>query len=298
MAGYKKYGDFIRDPFPARKTHQKVSAPALAGPRSRPGPAGRTASVRLKPRHVKDLERQLAASRLKLAKAQDQIHLLREAVKVLRVQRDNAEFERSRMTLKFRSWRDTILGGVIVQLERVSRSAPVASAYFEAAVRRLGALVTGRLKDYREKRGLSQALLNEDRALILASGLFDARFYRAGNKDIDFDTIGVDPLDHYLIHGCREGREPNGFFNSMWYLSTYPEVEGSRRNPLAHYVSAGAAMGYAPSPAFDVSWYRQVNATELRNGMTVAQHYKTKPINHRPATEPAEAILRDTEAKR
>ena len=43
--------------------------------------------------------------------------------------------------------------------------------------------------------------------LLQRSGLFDAEWYLANNKDVA--DAGFDPLRHYVTHGALEGREPN-----------------------------------------------------------------------------------------
>jgi hypothetical protein len=45
-------------------------------------------------------------------------------------------------------------------------------------------------------------------ALLKRSALFDADWYRNHYEDIAKE--GIDPLLHYVMHGAREGREPNG----------------------------------------------------------------------------------------
>lgn len=254
-------------------------------------------SVRQPPKTVKALNAELAAAQSELSTRDHQLRLLREAVKTLRSQRDAAEIDRARATMKLRSWRDTMLGALVVRLEGVSRRFPRVSAYVSYGIGLLGAALTLKVRDYREKRRVSRAILNEDRALILASGLFDERYYLTQNPDIDLSAQSFDALDHYLIHGAQEGRNPNSGFDSFWYLATYPEVEVSRRNPLAHYVHSGAAMDYAPNPAFDVRWYRAVHASELQGGVLPLQHFNARPAYAKPATEPSLSILRETETR-
>lgn len=273
-----------------------VAAPGLKGRRPRKSaPSGAMKSRRLAPKRVRDLEADLAAARSRVDAQANQIRLLREALKSVCAQRDAAELERARSTMKLRSWRDTILGGLVVRLEAFSARAPRLAAYAAAGLGLLGAVLTLRLRDHREKKRRSRALLDEDRALIMASGLFDAEYYLAKNPDISLKQDGLTALDHYVVHGADEGRNPNSAFDSFWYLATYPEVETTRRNPLAHYVHGGAGMEYAPNPGFDVSWYRMAHAAELRGGITPLQHFHGRPAHVKPATEAAIAILRDTE---
>ena len=124
------------------------------------------------------------------------------------------------------------------------------------------------------------------RALIAASGVFDAGWYRAryGGED----RIGADPLGHYLRRGAERGFDPSPLFWTAWYAGRHPasrrfgggplahyliglgsgpnpifddahyRAQGDlppRVSPLAHYIATGAAEGRDPHPLFDTDWY-------------------------------------------
>ena len=84
---------------------------------------------------------------------------------------------------------------------------------------------------------------HEDRLIVEMSGLFDPEWYLAQNPDI----AGLDPLDHYLKHGGREGRAAGPGFDSASYLYRYPDVAVAGLNPIVHYVRYGAKEGRTPS---------------------------------------------------
>jgi hypothetical protein len=73
---------------------------------------------------------------------------------------------------------------------------------------------------------------------------FDATFYLASHPDVA--ASGMDPLDHFLITGWREGRDPTPGFSVRDYLDTYPDVDAVGINPFAHYLLAGRAEGRLP----------------------------------------------------
>lgn len=75
------------------------------------------------------------------------------------------------------------------------------------------------------------------------AGEFDADFYLAANPDVA--RAGIDPLDHFLQHGWREGRDPNRRFSLKDYLDANPDVAEAGINPFVHYVVAGRAEGRA-----------------------------------------------------
>lgn len=90
-------------------------------------------------------------------------------------------------------------------------------------------------------------------AIVLRSNLFDEDWYRICNPDII--SAGLDPLEHFLTQGWREGRNPNLYFDTSAYLTANPDVAGTDLNPLLHYILGGEAEGRAPGPLFDPAWY-------------------------------------------
>lgn len=82
----------------------------------------------------------------------------------------------------------------------------------------------------------------DDLALIEQSGLFSADWYLRHYDDVC--QAGVDPLQHYLKDGGREGRDPGPGFNSAHYLTQCPQAEASGWPPLLHYLKAGKRLGH------------------------------------------------------
>ena len=80
--------------------------------------------------------------------------------------------------------------------------------------------------------------------ILRTSGLFDTAWYLEAYPDVA--ARKVDPLEHYIRHGVREGRDPNRLFSSNWYLANNPDVGESGLNPLAHFVLRGAKEGRNP----------------------------------------------------
>ena len=81
------------------------------------------------------------------------------------------------------------------------------------------------------------------RERTLAAKEFDAAFYLAANVDVA--RTGVDPLDHFLASGWREGRDPNASFSVKDYLENYPDIAAADVNPFVHFLSAGRSEGRA-----------------------------------------------------
>ncbi|MDP5149787.1 hypothetical protein [Rheinheimera baltica] len=77
--------------------------------------------------------------------------------------------------------------------------------------------------------------------LIKSSGLFDADWYLSQYSDVK--NAGMSPLQHYLLFGGFEGRNPNKDFDSAWYLTNYSDVSEQNINPLLHYIKFGRQEG-------------------------------------------------------
>ena len=67
------------------------------------------------------------------------------------------------------------------------------------------------------------------------------QFYLTANPDVS--AIGMNPLDHYLQFGWREGRDPSESFSTSSYLDANPDVELAGVNPLLHYLMFGYGEG-------------------------------------------------------
>lgn len=84
--------------------------------------------------------------------------------------------------------------------------------------------------------------------------LLDADWYMKMHADVA--TSGMSALEHYCVHGWREGRDPHPLFANDWYLQQNPDVMGSgRTNPLDHYLQFGWREGRWPNPVFDPRAY-------------------------------------------
>lgn len=73
------------------------------------------------------------------------------------------------------------------------------------------------------------------------SELFDADYYLSTYEDVR--AAGINPLQHYIEQGWREGRDPSAGFSTKAYLDNYPDVRLRRINPLIHYLRHGYYEG-------------------------------------------------------
>jgi len=91
---------------------------------------------------------------------------------------------------------------------------------------------------------------------------FDPTYYGTVNPDL----TGLSAADleyHWLNHGRYEGRNPNAFFNTSFYTSTYPDVVASGQNPLTHFALWGMNEGRLPASTFSTG-----NVSETGGVMT------------------------------
>ena len=83
-----------------------------------------------------------------------------------------------------------------------------------------------------------------DPEMTLAARAFDARWYLATYPDVA--AFGDDPLEHFMAHGWREGRDPSRTFSVTAYLAAFPQVADAGLNPLVHYLRNGRPKVFAP----------------------------------------------------
>ncbi|MBO9420308.1 hypothetical protein J7481_12455 [Labrenzia sp. R4_2] len=106
--------------------------------------------------------------------------------------------------------------------------------------------------------------------------LFDNDFYIASYPDVA-DAIASGLLqsaeDHFFGFGFTEGRDPNPYFDTSYYIEQNPDVAAAGLNPLAHYVQFGESEGRKPSALFDPGYYAQQNPDVSASGVRLLEHY-------------------------
>lgn len=108
-----------------------------------------------------------------------------------------------------------------------------------------------------------------DLPIVQASGLVDPNYYLINANDVH--AAKVDPVEHYCRFGWREGRGPNIYFDTAWYISTNPDLARLRVNPIVHYVLVGEPQDRRPVPYFEPAWYRQTHG--VPPGSTALGHF-------------------------
>lgn len=80
--------------------------------------------------------------------------------------------------------------------------------------------------------------------LAVAARGFDRRFYL--RSYVDVAESGIDPLQHFMEFGWREGRDPSPDFSVSAYLAAFPEVAASGANPFVHFLTHGRPNAVLP----------------------------------------------------
>ena len=106
------------------------------------------------------------------------------------------------------------------------------------------------------------------------SHLVNETFYRSKNPDVA--AAGVDPTAHYYSNGHLEGRDPNWWFDTSFYLANNADVASAQLasglNPLEHFMTSGN-LTRDPMSLFDTSFYLQTNPDVAAAGINPLIHY-------------------------
>lgn len=87
--------------------------------------------------------------------------------------------------------------------------------------------------------GRLPAPAQEDRELVRSA--FDVNHYLRSNPDLK--ALEIEPLEHFLTWGWREGRDPVPWFSTRDYLAARPELARADVNPFAHFLRNGGRPG-------------------------------------------------------
>ncbi|SDN39118.1 hypothetical protein [Ensifer sp. YR511] len=74
---------------------------------------------------------------------------------------------------------------------------------------------------------------------------FDAEYYMAANPDVAAGW-NAPAIDHFSQFGWKEGRRPNAWFDSSFYLQQYADIRNGGLNPFEHWRGWGYAEGRKP----------------------------------------------------
>lgn len=103
-------------------------------------------------------------------------------------------------------------------------------------------IAVGRAKGYRGHPWIDDPDVD---AIAAMRALFDSGFYLANSPDVA--AASVDPFEHFLEFGWKEGRNPAPWFRFDDYLQMNPELRTANDNPFSHYALVGRPAGLLPA---------------------------------------------------
>ena len=127
------------------------------------------------------------------------------------------------------------------------------------------------LTNYAGEPNLTVISLADAPPYVSPDPLFDAGYYLANNPDVA--AAGVDPYQHYLASGWKEGRNPSALFNTAYYEQHNPDVAAAGVNPLVQFEQTGWREGRSPSAGFDTTDYLAANPDVRAAGVDPLLHY-------------------------
>lgn len=83
----------------------------------------------------------------------------------------------------------------------------------------------------------------EQKSLLKAH--FDAQFYADCNSDLR--DANIELIDHYILYGWKENRDPARWFSTKFYREAYPRAADHDIDLLSHYLIWGLENGFRPN---------------------------------------------------
>ncbi len=105
--------------------------------------------------------------------------------------------------------------------------------------------------------------LEDRRQEILESGAFHAAWYRGRYPDL---AALPDVMEHFVRSGLVEGRQPNPYFDPMWYAAEHGQAMRDGLPPFLHYLRHGWRDMRNPSPKFDLASYAALTGWSPADG--------------------------------
>jgi len=118
-----------------------------------------------------------------------------------------------------------------------------------------------------EKMKKEQASIQIKR--VTESSLVDKDWYLTFYSDLTGSDVC--PIEHYVLFGWKEGRNPNAYFDTNWFINEY-QLE-SNVCPLLHYIDNWRAKALIPSPKFDSINYIENHKDIKEAGIEPLSHY-------------------------
>lgn len=101
--------------------------------------------------------------------------------------------------------------------------------------------------------------------------LFDPDYYISTYPDVSQSS--GDPVEHYVLFGWAEFRNPSIFFNTLYYLKNNADIIASGANPLVHFLEYGWKELRSPCPAINLKVLSNKNPSLFSSDLTVFELY-------------------------
>lgn len=105
--------------------------------------------------------------------------------------------------------------------------------------------------------------------LEIAEALFDRDYYTDLHPEVE--DMSVEPFEHYLRVGWKQGFDPTPKFSTSGYLAENQDVEDAGFNPLIHFVKYGRREGRKAVPVGRAVLVTQ--SDDARNRAHLAEHF-------------------------
>ena len=92
----------------------------------------------------------------------------------------------------------------------------------------------------------------------LRRSAFDDTFYRLQLGENE--RKGMDPVNHYVVFGAREGFDPVPGFSTSFYLSAHDDLKQSGVNPFFHYLRHGVRENRRIEPSARIGLFLEARA--------------------------------------
>lgn len=138
--------------------------------------------------------------------------------------------------------------------------------------------------------GMTEAYLRFIQRKVRETGLFNDAWYLRHNADVA--DSGIDPLEHFVRYGDREGRSPVALFDPLHYRAHSTPRAPKIVNSLIHYAWLGRYSGASTSAWFDSGFYLAQNRDVKYSRMDPLLHFVTYGWHEgRPPTEDFDRML-------
>jgi len=100
---------------------------------------------------------------------------------------------------------------------------------------------------------------------IQKNNSFDEKFYKNNYPDLKVQDDEFDFLLHFIRYGDKEHRKPNKIFDPKVYLEKYNDLKTAKINPFEHYILYGKKEGRTLLNKINSSSDKNINTKKYKN---------------------------------